>query len=46
MRERFLSADAASQFASPYVGIGNVPVMGIDPDGNFAILGNSLGLLK
>ena len=31
---RFLSADAASQFASPYLGMGNLPTMGIDPDGN------------
>ena len=37
---RFLSADAASQFASPYVGMGNVPVMMVDPDGNFAVLGS------
>ena len=35
---RFLSADAASQFASPYVGMGNVPVMGVDPDGELAWL--------
>lgn len=31
---RFLAVDAASQFSSPYLGMGNMPIMGIDPDGN------------
>lgn len=29
--------DAAGQFASPYTGMGNNPVMFADPDGNFAV---------
>jgi hypothetical protein len=32
---RWLSVDPKNQFASPYVGMGNNPVMGIDPDGQF-----------
>ncbi|MCG8477248.1 MAG: hypothetical protein MI784_17415, partial [Cytophagales bacterium] len=30
---RWLSTDPARQFASPYVGMGNNPVMGVDPNG-------------
>lgn len=30
---RFLSPDPYSQFASPYLGMGNIPNMGVDPDG-------------
>ena len=30
--------DPAYQFASPYVGMGNNPVMGVDPDGKWAIV--------
>ena len=30
---RWLSVDPARQFASPYVGMGNNPVSGVDPDG-------------
>jgi RHS repeat-associated protein len=35
---RFISADAASQFSSPYLRMGNMPTMGVDPDGNTAFL--------
>src|SRR5690606_16760268 len=30
---RWLSTDPYGQYASPYVGMGNNPVMGVDPDG-------------
>lgn len=30
---RWLSVDPYGQFASPYVGMGNAPNMGVDPDG-------------
>ncbi|MBR8534953.1 RHS repeat-associated core domain-containing protein [Carboxylicivirga sediminis] len=30
---RWLTTDPAGQFASPYLGMGNNPLMGIDPDG-------------
>ncbi|MFW5762116.1 MAG: RHS repeat-associated core domain-containing protein [Cyclobacteriaceae bacterium] len=32
---RWLSVDPARQFASPYLGMGNNPVSGVDPDGRF-----------
>lgn len=32
---RWLSPDPYGQYASPYVGMGNVPNMGTDPDGGF-----------
>ncbi len=32
---RFLGVDPQNQFASPYTGMGNNPVMGVDPDGEF-----------
>ena len=32
---RWISADPASQFNSPYVGMGNNPVSGVDPDGGW-----------
>lgn len=32
---RWLSPDPYGQFSSPYVGMGNNPVSGIDPDGGF-----------
>ena len=35
---QFTSADAASQFVSPYNGMANMPTMSIDPDGNVVIL--------
>lgn len=33
---RFLAVDPAGQFASPYIGMGNNPVMMTDPDGEVA----------
>lgn len=33
---RWNSADPANQFASPYLGMGNNPAMGVDPDGRMA----------
>ncbi|WP_044213413.1 RHS repeat-associated core domain-containing protein, partial [Flammeovirga sp. OC4] len=33
---RWLSVDPARQFASGYVGMGNNPVMGVDPDGRYS----------
>ena len=35
---RFLAVDAASQFSSPYLGMGNMPTYSVDPDGNFAFI--------
>jgi RHS repeat-associated protein len=35
---RWFSGDPAKQFASGYVGMGNNPVMMVDPDGEFAFL--------
>jgi RHS repeat-associated protein len=32
---RWLAMDPQGQFASPYNGMGNNPVMGVDPDGEF-----------
>ncbi len=32
---RWLSFDPAGQYYSPYLGMGNNPVMGVDPDGRF-----------
>lgn len=32
---RWLSTDPAGQFSSPYLGMGNNPINGIDPDGAF-----------
>jgi RHS repeat-associated protein len=32
---RWMSADPKGQFFSPYVGMGNNPVIGVDPDGGF-----------
>ncbi len=34
---RFFAVDPAGQFSSPYAGMGNVPHMGVDPDGEFFI---------
>src|SRR5690606_39611578 len=34
---RWLWPDPYGQFASPYVGMGNVPNMGVDPDGGMNI---------
>lgn len=30
---KFISVDPERQFASPYLGMGNNPVNGVDPDG-------------
>jgi len=40
---RWMSTDPAGQFHSPYVGMGNNPVIGVDPDGRF--VGTLLGAL-
>lgn len=32
---RWFAVDPASQFASPYEAMGNMPTMGVDPDGKF-----------
>jgi RHS repeat-associated protein len=32
---RFMGVDPAGQFASPYMAMGNNPVIGVDPDGEF-----------
>jgi hypothetical protein len=32
---RWLSVDPYGQYASPYIGMGNAPHMGVDPDGGF-----------
>jgi RHS repeat-associated protein len=32
---RWFSADPASQFSSPYIGMGNMPAIGNDPDGRY-----------
>jgi RHS repeat-associated protein len=34
---RWLVPDPAAQFANPYLAMGNNPVMGVDPDGRFAV---------
>jgi RHS repeat-associated protein len=34
---RWLSPDPYGQFSSPYVGMGNIPNMGVDPDGGLTI---------
>ncbi|SEN75937.1 RHS repeat-associated core domain-containing protein [bacterium A37T11] len=36
---RWLSTDPAGQYNSPYVGMGNNPVIGVDPDGQWSWLG-------
>lgn len=45
---RFFAVDPANQFSSPYTGMGNMPHIGIDPDGRKTIFGNILrnGALK
>lgn len=42
---RFLSVDPKKQFASGYVGMGNSPLMGVDPDGQFwnFVIGAAVG---
>ncbi|MCH6198846.1 hypothetical protein MMU07_04610 [Aquiflexum sp. LQ15W] len=39
---RWFGVDPQDQFASPYVGMGNNPVMMVDPDGEFAFLAAAL----
>jgi RHS repeat-associated protein len=36
---RWLSPDPYGQFASPYLGMGNIPHMGVDPDGGLCCAG-------
>ncbi len=49
---RFLSADPQHQFYSPYIGMGNSPVMMVDPDGEWvhiaigAIAGGAFNLIS
>jgi RHS repeat-associated protein len=43
---RWLSVDPYGQYASPYVGMGNAPNMGVDPDGglfSFSPVGACIG---
>ena len=43
---RWISPDPYGQFASAYVGMGNNPVSGVDPDGGFSYVGaTALGLV-
>lgn len=35
---RWLTTDPAGQFSSPYIGMGNNPIIGIDPDGGTVII--------
>lgn len=40
---RWLSVDPYGQFASPYVGMGNAPQMGVDPDGGWSPITAAIG---
>ena len=42
---RWFSTDPRNQFSSPYLAMGNSPVMGVDPDGEFwnLIIGAAIG---
>jgi len=42
---RWHTPDPADQFANPYTGMGNNPVMGVDPDGRFVhiLIGAAIG---
>lgn len=42
---RWLSTDPYGQFDSPYIGMGNVPNVGIDPDGGYLSIFNWKGAL-
>ena len=42
---RWMAPDPYGQFDSPYVGMGNNPVMGVDPDGGFFGPGLGYGLV-
>lgn len=37
---RWISPDRARQFYSPYLGMGNNPISGVDPDGNITVVYN------
>ncbi|MCH7401832.1 RHS repeat domain-containing protein [Belliella kenyensis] len=43
---RWFGLDPQDQFASPYLAMGNNPVMGIDPDGEFVFLIPQIGWSK
>jgi RHS repeat-associated protein len=43
---RWMVPDPANQFASPYVGMGNAWVNGVDPDGRFVFIAAALLLAK
>ena len=43
---RFFAVDPAGQFGSPYVGMGNSPVIYIDPDGEFGFVVVGLALFN
>jgi RHS repeat-associated protein len=42
---RFFAVDPAGQFMSPYVGMGNMPMMGVDEDGEFFWVAVGIGAL-
>jgi hypothetical protein len=42
---RWISPDPYGQFTSPYVGMGNNPVSGVDPDGGWSLVGSAIGSL-
>jgi RHS repeat-associated protein len=41
---RFINADPYDQFASPYVGMGNDPIIMVDPNGGWAAIGLFAGM--
>lgn len=43
---RWSTVDPLNQFASPFVGMANNPVNGVDPDGRFAVLPFLAGMAK
>jgi RHS repeat-associated protein len=42
---RWWQTDPYMQFANPYLGMGNMPHIGVDPDGGFSFVGAFLGML-
>ncbi len=40
---RWLIGDPVGQYASPYVSVGNNPIMGVDPDGEWSFVGSAIG---
>ena len=40
---RFLAVDLQDQFASPYMAMGNNPIIGVDPDGEFVFTAMAIG---